>query len=167
MFLRINNFNARLFLTVMCCATCTTVQAANPEDDIVTEYLQSNSLNTLLEAHLFDRVTQERDPEVRLAHSNELGQIYLDVLNDQEINNRVRKSYLLKAQILVEMIPMTELLELRLELLVEQYKEFEHVADLKRIELLNEELASEAIVVLDRLYPTFSRIASVAESRPL
>jgi hypothetical protein len=138
--------------------------AGTPEDDRITEYLAENSLQELLEVQLFDRFEREREPDVRIAFANQLGRIYLDRLSDDQMGDTDRKDYLLKGQVLVGLIPDNKLLELRLELLVAQYKAYEQVADLQRIGLLDAAQTDEAAVALDMLHSDFGHIARLADS---
>lgn len=144
--------------------SCASLSAATPEDETVSEYLQESSLLSILEVQLFDRIERERDPEVRVELSNQLGRMYLDRLGDEQISEDTRRSYLLKGQVLVGLIPENELLELRLELLVEQYKEYEQIADLKRIDLLDPMKSAKADAALETLHSMFTRIAIVADA---
>jgi hypothetical protein len=154
-----------LSLATLCLFVCQGMGAMSPVDDEVGAFLEEQSLDDLLEVQLFDRVQRERDTDQRLYLAQRLGDLYLAKLMEQDATDSLRQEYLLKSQILIGLIPESELLELRLELLIELYKEHEQVADLKRIGLLDTNRASEALVAFQMLSAEFARISLVADSK--
>ncbi len=161
----LRNKSCLISLCVLCSSAMVSMGSLTPEDDEVGVFLEDQSLEELLEVQIFDRVQRERDTTQRLELARRLGDLYLAKLTEKDAPDDLRQEYLLKSQVLVGLISESELLELRLELLVEQYKEHEQVADLKRIGLLQQDRSAEALVALQMLSGEFARISIVADSR--
>ncbi len=138
-----------------------------PEDEQVSAYLEEHGLDVLLEVQLFDRLQQEKDSTKRLALADQLSEIYRTQLVSKGLSERDRMDVRLRSQVLVGMMPPNTLLELRVELLVQQYADHEQAADHDRIGLLNPDAKALAIVAMEEIVSELERISKLADSQAM
>lgn len=138
---------------------------AHPEDEAVTAYLEEHGLGAMLEVQLFDRLQHEDDSLERIRLAERLGGLYLESLGRADLSEIERERVLAKGGVLVGMVPGDVLLDLRLTLLIEQYKRHEQAADLYRIGLLDEQSRSLAIESLRSVSMDFARIGVLAHGQ--
>ena len=138
---------------------------ASPADERVSGYLAERGFDELLEVQLFDRLEDEHEVLARRAIAERLGGMYLAELAREGLSAEQRQEVLLKGRVLVGMMGLDELLGLRLELLVQVYKEYEQAADLSRIELLSIPARELGVEAMKGVVPELSRIAVMANIR--
>jgi len=136
--------------------------SASPDDERVSGYLDEQGLDELLEVQLFDRLGREREITERIEIATRLGGLYLAELGREDLGEAGREAVLVKGQILIEILPAGTLLELRLELLVQQYKVHEQAADLSRIGLLSGTARAASVESLDLLVSEVSQVAKIS-----
>lgn len=153
---------AKTYTMTVLCGIFVHAGLAAPEDEQVSQYLVEHQLDALLEVQLFDRFMSERDSDERLKIAEQLAAVYMDVMTDEGLTDEARQAVLVKGGVLVGLVPQDKLLDLRIELLVQRYNEYERTADLDRLGLLSDESRGEAIDSLAALLPELKRIAVVS-----
>ena len=150
------------FVVLICGLMYSSAMAVAPEDEQVSAFLEEHGLDDLLEVQLFDRFTNERDGTERFKIAQRLAGVYMESLADENLSEDQRRDILLKGKVLVGLMPQDELLELRLELLIQRYSEHERASDLDRIGLLSDESREFAIASLAEIVPELKKISVVA-----
>lgn len=137
--------------------------AQNDPDDRVGAFLQAAQLGTLLETQLFERLSTENDPARRLELAEQLSGLYLDTLRSESLTQDERARARTKGAVLVRLMPNDALLDLRLELVVDAFREIETRPELVRIGLLDDETRELTAAQLKQIERDLFEIATTAQ----
>lgn len=125
-----------------------TTLAAQPGDDAVELYLRDRGMTQLLETQLETRLERASDEAERARLAESLAGLYLDQLREIDANDPYRGVVVVRARSLLSRVEATPMLDLRLELLVNDYSEHEEAVELHRLGLLGESRRSTSRGVL-------------------
>lgn len=138
------------------------VNAMGPAlEDQVTTYLADRGFDELLEVQLFELLVHESDPERRVSIAMQLGELYLAELDREGLGEDSRGLILAKGRVLVGMMPADQMLELRAEILIQMYLEYEQAAELERIGLLDDDQRAKALEVMRIVTREMARISDL------
>lgn len=142
------------------------VNAMDPAlEDRVSAYLTDRDFQELLEVQLFDLLVDESDPERRISIASQLGELYLAELGREGLDEESRGLILAKGRVLVGMLPADQMLELRVEILIQMYVEYEQAAELERIGLLDDKQRERALEVMRIVTREMARISDLEAIR--
>ena len=144
--------------TLLVLAILTWRVAAAP--DPVSGFLSTHGMNDLLEVHLADQIDRARDEDERHAAIRELAAFYLSSLRSMDPDRPERARLISKAWSLSTAYELDELMELRLELLIERYLPIERTVELHQLLLDEPEEAARATKDLSDIDQRLSQIES-------